>query len=130
MLLLLRPPAVTRTGPVVTPVGTEAVMLVSLQLITFAATPLKVTVPVSWVDPKVFPAIVTTVPAFPLVGETLVIVGEGMTVNETVALLAAPFVVTTTAPVVANLGTVTTICVSLQLVTATDTPLKAAVLVP
>jgi hypothetical protein len=42
-LLFATPSRVTTTGPVVAPVGTVAVMLVVLQLVMAAVTPLKVT---------------------------------------------------------------------------------------
>ena len=42
--LLATPPIVTTTGPVLAPIGTGAVMLVSLQLVGVAALPLNVTV--------------------------------------------------------------------------------------
>jgi len=69
MLLLLRPPIVTRTGPVEAPVGTEAVILVSLQLVAEAATLLNKTVLLPWVVPKPLPVIVTAVPIDPEVGD-------------------------------------------------------------
>ena len=40
-----------------------------------ACTPLKVTVLVPWVAPKLFPAMVTTAPIIPEAGEMLVIIG-------------------------------------------------------
>jgi len=45
MPLLARPPTVTTTGPLVAPLGTGTVMLVSLQLVGVASVPLNVTVP-------------------------------------------------------------------------------------
>ncbi len=42
--LLMSPPTVTTTGPVVAPAGTPTVMLVALQLLGAAAIPLKVIV--------------------------------------------------------------------------------------
>jgi len=66
---------VTRTFPVVTPVGAGTVMVVALQLVGIAGIPLKVTLLVPWVAPKNDPAIVTDVPAPPKAGERLEIVG-------------------------------------------------------
>lgn len=63
--LLARPPTVTTTGPVVAPVGTGALMLVSLQLVGLAALPLNVIVLVPCVAPKWLPVIVTAVPTGP-----------------------------------------------------------------
>jgi hypothetical protein len=42
--LLADPPTVTMTAPVVAPAGTEATMVVALQLVGVAAVPLKLTV--------------------------------------------------------------------------------------
>ena len=56
-------------------------------------------------------------------------VGVGRTVKET-ALLATPLTVTITFPVVAVLGTGTTMLVGPQLVGVAETPLNVTVLVP
>jgi len=121
--LLVRPAAVTTTGPVVAPEGTVTEMLVAVQLLMFvAAAPLKVTVPDA---PKVVPAIVTAVPTGPEVGERLAICG--VTVNVT-PLLARPAAVTTTGPVVAAEGTVTPMLVAVQLlIFVAAAPLKVTV---
>ncbi len=79
-------------------------MLVSLQLVGVAATPLNFTVLLPWVAPKLDPAMVTAVPALPESGLRLLILGTG-TVNET-ALLAELPTVTTIFPLLAPLGTV------------------------
>src|SRR4029077_17848732 len=94
-----------------------------------AGVPLNATVLVPWLAPKFVPVIVTEVPTGPEVGLKLVIVGVGSTVN-VIPLLATPFTVTTTGPVVAPLGTGTTIDVALQLVGVAGVPLNATVLVP
>jgi hypothetical protein len=71
--LLVTPPAVTTTAPVVAPLGTWTVMLVWLQpLASPTLVPLNVTVPLPWVDPKLLPVIVTTVPTAPEAGFRLV----------------------------------------------------------
>ena len=49
-----------------------ATMAVSLQLLTVACVPLKITMLVPWVSPKFNPVIVTAVPTPPDVGEMLV----------------------------------------------------------
>jgi len=127
--LLAKPPTVTMTISVVAPFGTGATMLVSLQLVGAAGVPLNVTAFVPCVAPKFVPAIVTGVPTCPDVGDKLVTVGGGTTVNDT-PLLAPPLVVTITLPVVAPLGTSVTIPVSLQLVGEATVPLNVTVLVP
>jgi hypothetical protein len=124
--LLGTPLTVTTTFPVVAPLGTDATMFVLRQLEVVAAVPLNVTVPV---DPKFVPVIVTDVPTPPKVGERLVMLGVGSTVKVT-PLLAWPPTVTTTLPVVALLGTGTTMVFALQLVGDAATPLKVTVLVP
>jgi hypothetical protein len=60
------PATVTTTFPVVAPVGTVTAMLVALQFVDVAVTPLNVTVPP--VVPKFAPAIVTGAPIAPDVG--------------------------------------------------------------
>src|ERR1700730_19184246 len=74
---LATPFTVTTTGPVSAPFGTDATMLVLLQLpaATVASVPLNVTVLVPCVPPKFAPAIVTPVPTAPDDGVTLVMLG-------------------------------------------------------
>src|SRR5215467_15446043 len=79
--LLGVPPTATDTFPVVAPDGTGTTMLVADQLVGDAAMPLKVIVLVPFVDPKFAPAIVTEVPAGPLVGARLVIAGATLAVS-------------------------------------------------
>src|SRR5437763_10023235 len=117
------------TGPVVAPSGTGTTMLVALQVVGGIATPLSRTVLVPWVAPKVVPVMVIAVPDAPAVGKRLVMTGGGDTVKAT-ALLAIPFTVTTTVPVVAVAGTGTTMLVLLQVVGVASVPLNCTVLVP
>ena len=102
-------------------------MLVALQLVGVAAVPLKVTVLVPCVVPKFAPVIVIEVPTGPEVGDKVVMLGVAVTVKLT-PLLATPPTVTTTFPVVAPLGTGTTMLVALQLVGVAAVPLKVTVL--
>ena len=76
--LLATLPTVTTTFPLVAPAGTEAAMLVALQLVAVAAIPLNVTVLVPCVAPKFAPVIVTDVPISPDVGFKLVMLGAGV----------------------------------------------------
>jgi hypothetical protein len=62
--LLATPPTVTTTFPVVAPLGTGTVILVSLQLVGVPTVPLNVTVLVPCA-PKFVPVIVTAVPTDP-----------------------------------------------------------------
>jgi hypothetical protein len=73
--------------------------------------------------------IVTDVPTVPEVGDRVVMLGVGVTVNET-PLLATPLTVTTTFPVVAPVGTGALIEVELQLLGVAVVPLNFTVLVP
>jgi len=72
---------------------------------------------------------VAEVPTGPDVGERLPILGGMITVNSA-PLLGRPATVTTTFPVVAPLGTGTTMLVAFQLVGVAATPLNVTVLVP
>src|SRR5437660_2791974 len=85
--LLATPPTVTTTLPVVAPLGTDATMLVALQLVVLAVVPLKVTVPGA---AKFMPVMHTAVPTVPDVVFRLVMAGaEEVTVKLT-PLLATP----------------------------------------
>jgi hypothetical protein len=73
--------------------------------------------------------IVTSVPAGPDCGDRLLIDGGGVTVNVP-ATVGTPLIVRTTSPVVAPLGTVTVMLVSLQeTAIPASTPLNVTVLV-
>src|SRR5579859_4872183 len=125
--LLAFPPTVTTTLPVVAPEGTGATIFVLLQLVGVAGVPLNVTVLVPCVEPKLEPLMVTDVVTDPEVGERLVMTRNTVKVTP---LLATPLTVTTTAPVVAPVGTGTTMLVMLQLVGVAVVPLNFTVLVP
>ena len=73
--LLGTPFTETTTGPVVAPEGTGATMLLALQDVGVAATPLSVKVLVPWVAPKLAPLTVIEVPTGPEVAERLLIDG-------------------------------------------------------
>jgi hypothetical protein len=127
--LLGTPATLITTYPVVVPVGTVTPMLVALQLVTGAATPLKATVLVPWVNPKALPMMVTGIPGASNTGETLSIVG-GVTTLKFTPLLAVPPTVTTTFPVVAPVGTFTSMAAGPQPPTDADVPLKLTTLEP
>src|SRR5207253_7643660 len=92
--------------------------------------PLNFTVLVPCVAPKFAPVIVTDVPTNPDVGFRLVMLGAGTVTVKLTPLLATPPTVTTTFPVVAPVGTGTTMLVALQLVGVAAVPLNFTVLVP
>jgi hypothetical protein len=127
--LLSSPATVTTTGPVVAPAGTGTAMLVALQLVGVAVVPLNRTVLVPCVAPKLAPAIVIAVPATPVAGVRLVILGATVTVKA-LPLLERPPTVTTTEPLAAPLGTGTTMLAALQLVGVAAVPLNVTVLAP
>jgi len=79
--LLLHPPTVTITFPVVAPLGTVTVMLVALQAFAVPADmPLNVTVLSPWDVPKLVPVSVTVEPITPEVTLRLVSTGAGTAV--------------------------------------------------
>src|SRR5437773_5937660 len=97
------------------------------QLVGVALTPLNVAVLVPCGYPNNKPLIVTVAPTGATGGETALIVTPMV---KTTPLLAFPFAVTTTGPVVAPEGTGTTMLVALQDVGLAATPLKVTVLGP
>src|SRR6266480_4022116 len=104
-------------------------MLVSLQLATGAVVPLSVIVLLPCVAPNPVPAIATSDPTTPEIGDKLVILRVSMTVK-LMPLLETPLAFTTTFPVVAPLGTCTTMLVALQLAGGASVSLNVTVLVP
>jgi acyl-CoA-binding protein len=108
MALVATAPLVTRMGPEVAPVGTLTVIWVGeLTTKPGAATLLKLT---AVVPVKLVPVMTTLVPARPLVGVKLVMVGAGTV--KLVLLVAVAMFVTRIGPVVAPAGTLTVICVA------------------
>jgi hypothetical protein len=84
--LLATPNTVTTTLPVVAAMGTGTAIVVAVQLVGVAAVPLNVTVLSSWLDPKLFPVIVTDAPVRPEFGEIPVIAGATSTFGVNVSL--------------------------------------------
>src|SRR4029077_2033893 len=129
--LLATPPTATKTLPVIAPLGTGATMLVGVQLVGTAVTPLNITVLAPCDKPKFVPVIVTDVPTSPRGGLRLATVGGGGAARVKVRpLLGCPPTVTTTFPVVAPLGTGTPMLVALQLVGVAGVPLNVTALLP
>ena len=77
---------------------------------------------------KLVPAITTEEPTAPLLGVRLLMLGAGVTVNETPALETPPAAVTTTLPVVAPVGAVAVMLVIVQLVMVAAVPLNVTAL--
>ncbi|MFZ0879237.1 MAG: hypothetical protein WA002_07055, partial [Candidatus Acidiferrales bacterium] len=130
--LLAWPPTLTTMLPVVAPVGTGATMDEALQLIGDAAVPLKVTVLVPCVAPKLAPPIVTDAATAPEFGVRLEMLGTGLAevTAKTAALLVTPLTVTITLPVVAPVGTGAMMVVAVQMDVVAAFPLKVIVLDP
>jgi hypothetical protein len=127
ILLLGIPPTVTTTGPFDAPEGTGTTMELVLQLVGVAMRPLKVTVLLPRVAPKLVPESITDVPTGPDGGDR----EERLKDNEKLTpLLAFPVTVTATGPLVTPEGAVATRDVSLQLEVVAMRPLKVTVLVP
>jgi len=127
--LLATPLAFTTTFPVVAPLGTVTPILVALQVVTLVAVPLNATAPLPCVVPKFVPVIVTAAPTAPDGIERVEMLGAGTTVKLT-PLLALLDTVTTTFPVVAPVGTVTTMLDAPQLLAVAVVPLNFTALVP
>src|ERR1700736_5633060 len=70
--LLATPPTVSRTLPLVVPVGTGTVMLVEVHDVGVPAVPLNATDEPPWGEPKPLPVMVTDVPTATVVGLMLV----------------------------------------------------------
>jgi hypothetical protein len=126
--LLAMPLTVTTTLPVVAPLGTGTVMLLSPQPVGVPAVPLNITVLVPCVTPKLVPVIVTDVAGGPDVGFRAVI--AGVTWNTAMLLVNPPTVTCTPAVPTDKLPAVTTKLELLQPVGAATVPPKVTVLEP
>jgi len=120
---------VTLILPVIAPFGTAAVIWVGLFTVKDAAVPLNATAvaPVRFV-----PLIVTDVPACPLVGVKLEMVGADaeVTVNVVAELAVPPAVVTENFPLLAAVGTVAVIRVALFTENDAAVPLSVTCVAP
>jgi hypothetical protein len=128
--LLDTPPTVTTTFPVVAPIGTVTLNIVAVQFEAAIGVPFKVTVLAPWVEPKFEPFTVNVAPTGPCVKLKLEILGPAEVTVKRTPLLEVPSTLTTTLPVVAPLGTGTTMLEAPQLVGAAARPLKVMVLEP
>ena len=109
--------------------GTLVEILVEVAELTMAFVILNFVLSFEAVVSKFVPVIVTLVPAAPIVGDKLVIVGalEAATVKFVLLETVPAEVVTAITPVVAPVGTVVEICVAVDAVTVAVTPLKVTV---
>lgn len=122
--MIVIPLTVMAIGPVVAPVGTVVVILVDVDAVTIAETPLKLTELLAGVVLKFVPAIITVAPEAPLDGLNPVRVGAGETVKLFVLKTVIPLSVKEILPVVAPVGTVVVILVLVEAVIVAATPLK------
>lgn len=106
-------PTVTLTEPLDAVAGKIATICVSLQLWTLADVPKKSTELLVCVAPNPAPEIITGVPAGPEFGETPVM--ERFSTEKETLLLVTPPSVAVSGPLVAPVGTLTVMLVSLQL---------------
>jgi hypothetical protein len=109
--LLATPPTFTTTFPVVAPDGTVVMISFELQYEGVDTFPLNVTVLDPCELPKLPPVMSILAPTEPVDGESVPMPGPGVTVNERL-LLATVFTLSTTGPLVAPGGTLTTIVVA------------------
>jgi hypothetical protein len=126
-LVPVTPLTVTEIGPVDVPEGTTAVMLVAVDDVTVAATPLKnSTSLLAMVVLKFVPVITMEAPTAPLPGLKLVMVGVG-TIKFAELVPVIPLTVTDIGPEVAPKGTEVVILVVEDAVTTAVVPLKFTV---
>jgi hypothetical protein len=95
--LLATPDTVTTTFPVIAPAGTVAKMVVELQSVGVAVTPLNVTTLEPCIDPKFSPVMMTEPPMTPEIGDRDVIAGADdepeAELTDTLSNVAVPKVV-------------------------------------
>ncbi len=114
--------------PEVAPVGTDVVIDVGEEEVTIAPVPLNSTRFAYVAVSKLLPERVTVVPAAPIVGVKLVMIGASEPTVKGVELETVPDgVVTEINPVVAPTGTVVEICVAVDEATTAVVPLNLTV---
>jgi hypothetical protein len=121
-LVTVTPLDVTEMRPSAAPAGTVTTMVVALEEVTVALTPLKNCT--TGEAPKLVPLMVMVAPTAPVAGVKPVIVGVGRTVKLEALATVTPLEVTEMGPVAAPAGTVTTMVVALAEVTVALIPLK------
>jgi hypothetical protein len=123
-LLMVTPLVVTVIGPVVAPLGTVTVILVVVDEVTVAVTPLNLTTLLAAVVLKFVPVIITVAPGAPLDGVKPVNVGVGNTVKLVAVVIATPFTIIDIGPVTAPTGTIALILVEVEEVMSATIPLN------
>jgi len=107
-------------GPEVAPAGTVVAILLIVDVVTAALTPLNETILFAGVVLKFIPVIVTGVPTAPLDGLKPLKVGEGNTLKFVALNKVTPLTVTEILPVVAPTGTTAVRLVEVAFVTTAD----------
>jgi len=120
-LTMVKPLVVTEILPFVAPAGTIVVMLLAVEEVTRAATPLKNT---SGVEPKFVPEIITVAPMAALAGLKLLMVGVDNTVKLSTLVTVTPFTSMDIGPVAAPGGTRVSTLDAVAEVMVADTPVK------
>jgi hypothetical protein len=127
-LVVVTPVPATSTliGPVVAPIGTEVEILLVVDALTLASTPLNLTTLLPGVALKFVPEMVTAAVSAPLVGVNPEMPGVGRTVklDALVTTTPVPFTRTEIGPVVAPTGTDVVMLVLVEPVTVANVPLK------
>ncbi len=118
---------VTDIGPVVAPAGTDVVILVDVEAVTTATTPLNLTIFSAGTLLKFVPVMVTGTPTPPLVGEKLLIEGVPKTVKFVALVTITPLNDTVICPVPAPRGTLVVILVELKEETIAGVPLNSTI---
>jgi hypothetical protein len=123
-LVIVTPLVITEIGPSRAPAGTTVVILVVVEDVTLATTPLNDTEG----DPlKFVPEIITVAPTAPLTGLKPVIVGVARTVKFEELETVTPLTVTDINPDVAPGGTVVVMLVAVEEETVASVPLKRTI---
>ena len=127
VLKIVMPFRVKEILPVVAPIGTEVVILVAVEAVTVAATPLKVKMLSSGIALKFEPLIMTVAPTAPLPGLKLAIEGVGETLKLDPVVIVIPFTFMEMGPEVAPAGTLVAILDVVDVVTEANVPLNDTV---
>lgn len=127
VLKIVMPFRVKEILPVVAPIGTVVVILVAVEAVTVAATPLKVKMLSSGIALKFEPLIMTVAPTAPLPGLKLAIEGVGETLKLDPVVIVIPFTFMEMGPEVAPDGTLVAILDVVEVVTEANVPLNDTV---
>ena len=124
VLKIVMPFSVKEILPVVAPIGTVVVILVAVEAVTVAATPLKVKMLSTGMALKFEPLRMTVAPTAPLPGLKPAIDGVGETLKLDPVVIVIPFTVTDIGPEVAPDGTLVAILDVVEVVTEANVPLN------